>query len=119
MREMISLSGSTAAADLDRLHRMVGTSVTLQSRLARMWEQFEESLAEALAEEFGEGPHSPRPSVLAGQLILIFRMMASERFLGYLRAHTEPAQPAALEEWLSVTAELIGKGIADCAPRLD
>ena len=117
MREMICVSGSSAVTDLDRLHRMVGTSVTLQSRLARMWEQFEESLAEALAEEFGEGPHSPRPSVLAAQLILVFRMMASERFLGYLRAHTEPAQPAALEEWLSVTIELIGQGIADYAPR--
>ena len=117
MREMISTTTSSVVTELERLHRTVNASPTLRSRMTLMWDQFEQALADALAEETGEGPHAPRPSVAAAQLILIFRMTASERFLHYLRARSEPTERAALEEWLAVTVELIGGGIADYAPR--
>jgi AcrR family transcriptional regulator len=117
MREMIATSRSSIVADLEWLHRTVADSPALRARLTLMWDQFEQALAEALGEETDEGPHAPRPSVVAAQLILIFRMTASERFLRYLRAHTEPTERAALDEWLTATVELIGHGIADYAPK--
>ncbi len=109
--------GSRAAEELGRLHRMVGDSATLQSRLRLMWEQFEQEVAEVLADEAGEPRHAPRPRVVAAQLLLIFRLMSSDHLLGYLQAHSRPFQRAALETWLQISVELIGGGIADHARR--
>ena len=117
VRVMMSESDSPPVAELDRMHRMVGTSLTLQSRWRPMWEKFERSMAEALASELGEHPHAPRPSILAAQLILLLRSMASEQFVGYLRAHDEPNQLAAAADWLDVSLELIGGGIGEFARR--
>lgn len=117
VRELMSLSGSRVVDDLDRLHRMVGDSATLRSRMRLMWERLEQGLAEVLAEESGEDWHAPRPRIVAAQLLLIFRLMSSEYLLGYLRAHEEPKRRAALADWLAVSLELIGGGIADYARR--
>jgi len=46
---MICVSGSSAVTELDGCIGWWGTSGHPAVRLARMWEQFEESLAEALA----------------------------------------------------------------------
>ncbi|MGQ0480345.1 MAG: TetR/AcrR family transcriptional regulator [Pseudonocardia sp.] len=117
LSERESDTGSRATEELGRLHRMVGDSATLQSRLRLMWEQFEQEVAEVLADEAGEPRHAPRPRVVAAQLLLIFRLMSSDHLLGYLQAHSRPFQRAALETWLQISVELIGGGIADHARR--
>lgn len=118
IRELLAAWEAEPDDGHERMLRIIDGSLTLRSRMPVLWDRFEQALAEALAEEAGEGPQAPRPSVVAAQLTLIFRMMASERFQRYVRSHAEPAQRDALEEWLAVIVELVGGGIADYAPRL-
>jgi AcrR family transcriptional regulator len=108
---------SPVADQMERNYRLIAGSPTLQARLRLLWEQLERGLAEVLAEEFGESEHAPRPRVVAAQLVLIFRLLSSEHLLGYVRAHTETRQWAALGDWLDVSVELIGGGIAEYGRR--
>jgi AcrR family transcriptional regulator len=117
MREWSSASGSSAVADLDRLHRMVGDSATLRSRMRLTWARLEHALVEVLAEESGEDRHEPGPRVVAAQLVLVLRLMSSEHLLGYVRAHAEPGRRDAMARWLDRCLELIGGGIGEYARR--
>jgi hypothetical protein len=81
-----------------------------------MWEHFEEAVAAVLAEEVGEDPHAPRPRVAAAQLVLVFRLMASEAVAEYVLAQPGPEQAAALENWLDVTLRQVAGGIDDFTP---
>lgn len=113
IRELMAESGSEVVADLRRWRRMMGGSAVLHSRMRLLWERFEEELADQLAAEAGESRHAPGPRVAAAQLVLIFRLMASEDVLGYLRAHPTERQTAALNDWLEVAMRMVGAGIGD------
>jgi AcrR family transcriptional regulator len=117
LRELDQESGSRMVAELDQLYRMIGDNLTLQSRLRRMWEQCEQELAEQLAKESGADPGAPWPRVVAAQLVMILRLMASEHLLGYLRAQPGPQQRAAIADWQAVALEAVGNGIAGYGPR--
>ena len=111
MRELMAESGDQVVLDLQRWRRMTGDSAVLQSRMRLHWERLEDALAEQLSDEAGEGRHAPLPRVAAAQLSLVFRLMASGEVLGYVRAHPEVAQRAALEDWLDSMLGMIGDGI--------
>src|SRR5882757_310669 len=111
MRELMAESGDQVVLDLQRWRRMTGDSAVLQSRMRLHWERLEDALAEQLSDEAGEGRHAPLPRVAAAQLSLVFRLMASGEVLGYVRAHPEVAQRAALEDWLDSMLGMIGGGI--------
>lgn len=113
-REELSGRGTRLADEVERSYRMIMDSPTLRSRMRLWWEQLEEAFAEVLASEAGPGP---RPRVVAGQLVLIFRLLLSEHIVGYLREHEEPKQWAALGDWLDVCVELIGNGIGEYGRR--
>lgn len=112
LRQLMSESGSQVVEKMARLRRTVRGSAVLQARLWLMWEHIEQGLASALARECGEDDNAPCPRVVAAQLVLIFRLLASDEVLGYVRSRPEPEQRAALEEWLEVSVELVGGGIS-------
>ena len=111
MRELMAESGDQVVLDLQRWRRMMGDSGVLQSRMRLHWERLEDALAALLSDEAGEGRHAPQPRVAAAQLTLVFRLMASDEVLGYVRAHPEQAQRAALEDWLDSMLGMMGGGI--------
>jgi AcrR family transcriptional regulator len=115
--EMVRESGSRAVQELDQLYRMIGDNLTLQARMRLLWERCEHALAHQLAEETGEPPTAPRPRIVAAQLILILRLLASEDVLSYLRTHPEPEQRTALWTWLDDSLETVGNGIQDYGRR--
>jgi AcrR family transcriptional regulator len=117
LRELLAAHDPPAVTGLDRLRRIVGDSAVLKARMRLMWERFEDALAVVLAGEAGEDRHAPRPRVAAAQLILVFRLMASEDVLEYVLAHPEPDRPAALDTWLALTLRLVADGIEGYAPR--
>ncbi|MDT7630813.1 MAG: hypothetical protein QOI50_2743 [Pseudonocardiales bacterium] len=116
LRELLASYDPPAVTGLDRLRRTVGDSAVLKARLRLMWEHFEEAVAAVLAEEVGEDPHAPRPRVAAAQLVLVFRLMASEAVAEYVLAQPGPEQAAALENWLDVTLRQVAGGIDDFTP---
>lgn len=118
IRELDERATSTAVVELDNLYRMIGDNATLQSRLRRMWEQCEHDLAQELGRESGEDAVAPWPRVVAAQLIMILRLLASEHLLGYLRAQPEPRQRGALTYWQAVALEAVGGGIGHYARRV-
>ncbi|HEX4361658.1 MAG TPA: TetR family transcriptional regulator [Pseudonocardia sp.] len=117
LRELLAAHDPPAVTGLDRLRRIVGDSAVLKARMRLMWEHFEDALAVVLAEEAGDDRHAPRPRVAAAQLVLVFRLMASEDLLEYVLAHPEPARPAALDAWLELSLRLVADGIDSFAPR--
>lgn len=117
LRELLAAHDPPAVTGLDRLRRIVGESAVLKARMRLMWEHFEDALAVVLAEEAGDDRHAPRPRVAAAQLVLVFRLMASEDLLEYVLAHPEPARPAALDAWLELSLRLVADGIDSFAPR--
>jgi hypothetical protein len=117
LRELLAAHDPPAVTGLDRLRRIVGDSAVLKARMRLMWEHFEDALAVVLAEEAGDDRHAPRPRVAAAQLVLVFRLMASEDLLEYVLAHPEPARPGALDAWLELSLRLVADGIDSFAPR--
>ncbi|WP_051342085.1 TetR/AcrR family transcriptional regulator [Pseudonocardia spinosispora] len=110
LSEMVPETVSETITHLSRLLGPVASSTTLKSRLRLFWDQLEHDVAEQLAEELGERADSPRPRIAAAQLVLVFRMLASEEHLGYLRAN--PRQ-SSRDVWLEAMVDLVGGGIAD------
>jgi AcrR family transcriptional regulator len=116
VRGMVAEAGSESVAGLDRLRRMVGSSPVLLARMRLMWERFEVALADLLAQESGADPHAPEPRVAAAQLILVYRLMASDDVLDYVRSKPRNKQRAALANWLEVSLRLVGDGVGDYTP---
>jgi AcrR family transcriptional regulator len=117
MREQMSEPGTRSVDELEWLRRTVGDSGVLRSRMRLMWEHFEVALAELLADEAGVGRHVPEPRVAAAQLTLIYRLLASEEVLDYVRSRPKSKQRAAFADWLDVSLRLVADGIGDYARR--
>ncbi len=106
-----------AVTELERLHRTIGDSAVLHSRMRLMWERFERAVAAELATETGEPPHAPQPRIAAAHLVTIYRTMASPEVMAYLRSHPKTQQRKAFGDWLSVAREMTGAGIGNYARR--
>lgn len=119
LEQAMSTSPVGAVTELERLHRTVGDSAGLKSRMRLMWERFEDAVAAELADETGEPSQSPRPRIAAAQLIMIYRTMASPDVMAYVRAHPEAEQRTAFKHWLSVAQNMTSKGIGNYARRKD
>lgn len=104
-------------AELERLRNTVGDSTVLRSRMRLMWENFEHAIAEELARETGDQPTAPRPRVAAAQIISVFRTMASDEVMAYLRSQPKTKQRQAFTDWLAMATDMVGHGIADYARR--
>src|SRR5882757_11533391 len=113
LSDLMAESGAEVVTELAKWRRMMGDSPVLQSRMRLLWERFEDALAAALAEEAGRERYDPVSRVAAAQLILIFRLAASEEILGYARARPSEAQRAAVRDWLDVSLAQIGGGIGE------
>jgi hypothetical protein len=107
-----------AVDTLARLRRLVGGSTALQARMRLMWERFETAMAEYLALELDEEPTAPRPRVVAAQLVLVYRLLASQEVLDHIRARPKSRQRAAFTEWLDTAAQLVGDGIVPWVTRV-
>jgi AcrR family transcriptional regulator len=116
LRELVASAGAGSVSGLDRLRRTVGDSAVLKARMRLMWEKFEVALAELLAADAGADAHAPEPRVVAAQLISIFRLLASEETLGYVRSRPRSKQRAAMANWLEISLDLAGRGVAAYAP---
>ncbi|HEX3783812.1 MAG TPA: TetR family transcriptional regulator [Pseudonocardiaceae bacterium] len=115
----ITAAGPGAVTGLDRLRRTVGESTVLNARLRLMWEHFELAIADLLAEETGQPATAPEPRVAAAQLILVFRLLASEEVLTHLRSRPKSRRRGAMVNWLDESLRLVGTGLADYAPRAE
>jgi AcrR family transcriptional regulator len=119
LSQAMTASPIGAVVELERLHRTVGDSAGLHSRMRLMWERFEQAVAAELATETGEPPHAPRPRIAAAQLVTIYRTMASPEVMAYLRSHPKSRQRKAFSDWLTVARDMTGAGIGDYARRED
>jgi AcrR family transcriptional regulator len=117
MSELMAESGADVVSELAKWRRTMGDSAVLQSRMRLCWERFEDALAAALAEEAGRERYDPASRVAAAQLILIFRLGASEEILGYAQSHPGEAQRAAVQDWVDVSVAQVGRGIGEYARR--
>lgn len=116
VRDMMASAGTQSVDGLDRLRRTVGDSAVLQARMRLMWERFEIALAELLAEESGVDRHAPAPRVAAAQLILVYRLLASDETLDHIRSKPKSRQRAAFADWLEVSLRMVGDGLATYTP---
>ncbi|MGO1050230.1 TetR/AcrR family transcriptional regulator [Crossiella sp. CA198] len=117
IRAELTSAGAGSVDELERLRGLVGDSLVLQARMRLMWERFECALAAQLAEEEGLHPYAPRPRVVAAQLVLIYRLLASQEVLDHIRAKPKTRRRAAFAEWLDTSADLVGDGIGEYGRR--
>lgn len=103
--------------EFEGFRRTLEGHATLQSRLRRMWERYEEALAELLASETGAALYAPEPRMVAAQLISLFRLLTSEQVLAYVRAHPAKERPRALAAWTRTSLQLVGEGVRHYAVR--
>jgi AcrR family transcriptional regulator len=117
LSQAMTASPVGAVTELERLHRTVGDSPGLHSRMRLMWERFERAVAAELATETGEPPHSPQPRIAAAHLVTIYRTMASPEVMAYVRSHPKTRQRTAFSDWLTVARDMTGAGIGSYARR--
>jgi AcrR family transcriptional regulator len=107
LEELISANRDEAEG-LEGYHRLVGTSDALQSRLRRMWANYEDALTAVLAEET-DGPESgPRARLTAIMLVGLVRSLTSPEVLAEVRSRPSPqARRDALRSWIATACSLV------------
>jgi AcrR family transcriptional regulator len=100
--------GNDDPEGLQGFHRAIGDSDALQSRLRRMWENYEEALAGALASET-EGPAAPaRARLAASMLVAMVRSLVSPEVLAEVERHASPQdRRQALRAWVATAAAMV------------
>ena len=102
---------SAGSAGLEGYHRGVGDSQALRSRLLRMWADYEDVLAAALADDAGLPAPTPALRLAATQLIGIARSFTSPEVRALARDH--PAtETDALRGWLGAGVRQVDDGLA-------
>ncbi|HEU0164177.1 MAG TPA: helix-turn-helix domain-containing protein [Thermomicrobiales bacterium] len=91
---------------VEGFHRGVGDSLVLESRLLRMWADYEDTLTAELAREAGEASPSPRVRLMAIQLIAILRTVTSQEIRRMLGDLPMESQQGALTAWIDEAASL-------------
>jgi AcrR family transcriptional regulator len=92
---------------LQGFHRAIGDSDALQSRLRRMWENYEDALTVVLAGET-EGPAAPaRARLAASMLVAMVRSLTSPEVLAEVQRHASPdGRQQALRSWVATAAAM-------------
>jgi AcrR family transcriptional regulator len=102
------LADEGGGAGLEEYHRGYGSSDALASRLLRMWENYEEAVAAALAAETG-GPHpGPSARLAAAMLVAMVRSFTWPEVLAEVQAQPSPqAARETLHAWVATAAPLV------------
>lgn len=102
---------------LERYHRMTEGSPAIQSRLRRMWADYEMILARALADEANQARPTAETRLVAAQLITMVRVITSPEVREFVTRHSAHEQRKALKQWITDAADTTGKGLDNYDPR--
>lgn len=83
----------------------------LKSRLGRLWDRYEDEMAGFIRKEMDQDSLDPEPRLVAGQLVLIFRMLTSNELKIQLENIPQAMRQRALEKWLTQSLSLVGSGV--------
>jgi AcrR family transcriptional regulator len=96
---------------LERFHRTVGIGASVASLRRRLYEEWEDAIVAALADEYNEARPTPRTRLTAALLISFVRVMSSREVKDFGGEGGRADQSTALREWIAQTADLFGEGI--------
>ena len=112
-------SDGAGRTGLEGLHRMIGPSPAVRSRLRVMWDETEDAVTDALAQP-GDGPRERADHRLAAaQLMVLVRMISSQEVRATVAraAQAAPAhdrmtaERAALRDWIRQAADRLARGL--------
>lgn len=111
---LAALDDDSDRAGLAGLHRMIGQSPAIKSRLRAMWDEAEDALTAALAEP-GDGPRERADHRLtAAQLMVLVRTVTSQEVratVGQAADGDPSAERQALREWIRLAACRLARGL--------
>ncbi|QMU77995.1 TetR/AcrR family transcriptional regulator [Streptacidiphilus sp. PB12-B1b] len=97
---------------LEGLHRLLGAGPAVRSRLRRMWEETEDALTEALADDADDAAARAGHRLTAAQLMILVRGVTSQEVRALISPHrTAGAQRRALDGWIRTAAGRLARGL--------
>jgi AcrR family transcriptional regulator len=99
---------------VERFHRMFregSDSPVLAVRQRRLWEDYENAIAGALADEANQARATPRTRLVAAQLVAIIRVGTSREVRQFVARHPSGDPSTALREWILEASEIVGRGL--------
>jgi hypothetical protein len=96
---------------LERYHRTIGASQAVASRLRRLWEDYENAIVRALADEANEAMPSPRTRLVAAQLTAMIRVTTSPEVREFVARHPANDPRRAIQDWVRQAAQLTERGL--------
>jgi hypothetical protein len=95
----------------DRFMRMVGTGPAVESMRRRLYDEWENALVDALADEANEARPSPRTRLIAAQLISMIRVLSSPEVRASLERYPPQERQQAHLAWTREAAGLLAEGL--------
>ncbi len=99
--------GQPVAEGIEGFHRGYGDSPALRSRLLRMWAEYEDRFAAALAAEAGT-PATPATRLTAITLVALLRTLTAPEMRAAVAALPPTEAQAYVRDWLLAAAERVG-----------
>jgi len=102
-----------ARTGLEGFHTLVGESAALQSRLRRMWDDYEKDLAAVLVAELGPAS-AARARLAASQIIAMVRSLTSPEVRALVgRQRSATRSRLELQAWVATAAAMVRDGLGD------
>jgi hypothetical protein len=102
-----------AGTGLEGFHTLVGESAALQSRLRRMWDDYEQDLAAVLVAELGPAS-AARARLAASQIIAMVRSLTSPEVRALVgRQRSVTKNRLELQAWVAQAAAMVRDGLGD------
>jgi AcrR family transcriptional regulator len=102
-----------AGTGLEGFHTLVGESAALQSRLRRMWDDYEQDLAAVLVAELGPAS-AARARLAASQIIAMVRSLTSPEVRALVgRQRSVTKNRLELQAWVAQAAAMVRDGQGD------
>lgn len=108
---LITWNAQRPSDSFDRFLRMVGGGPTVQSVRRRMYEDWENTLVDVLADEANEARATPRTRLLAAQLIAMIRVLTSPEVQTLLARYPPSERGQAFEAAVRDASEQLARGL--------
>lgn len=107
------IAEGSAGSGLEGFHTLVGESAALQSRLRRMWDDYEQDLSAVLVAELGPAS-AARARLAASQIIAMVRSLTSPEVLALVgRQRSATKKRGELQAWVATAAAMVRNGLGD------